>query len=178
MRKLVSVLLMLVALNSIMLVETTSQSNQPKDGGWDVKPVEIAAPNAKEGSGELRKVRAGKHTGYDRVVFEFSGKSVPMCKVRYAEPPFNLGESDEVVKISGEAFLEVGFTPAAAHNLETGQITVVDPEKPVRSNALQEVKRIYDHEGQVIYVLGLIAQRQFRVQTLSNPSRLVVDIKH
>lgn len=177
-RKPVSVLSMFVAMMSITLVVTNAQSNRQDNSGWGIKQVEIPASNSKEGSGVLREVRAGRHQGYDRIVFEFSGKSLPMSKVRYAKPPFNLNESDETIEVAGKSFLEVVFTPASAHDLESGQVTVKDPEKPVQLPALKDVKRIYDHEGQVIYVLGLIAQKQFRVQTLLNPTRLVVDVKH
>jgi hypothetical protein len=43
---------------------------------------------------------------------------------------------------------------------------------------LLEIKEIDFSEGVMAFALGLRGRRAFRVQTLTNPARLVVDIKH
>jgi hypothetical protein len=144
--------------------------------GWGTAAIELLVSGPETNGGNLQKVRVAKHRGYDRVVFEFDGKTLPKSTVRFARPPFHLGESDSVVKVNGNAFIEAVFTSARAHDLETGRITVT--ETLARLSSVRETKRIYDHEGQVIYILGLPARKQFRVLTLMNPVRLVVDIKH
>ena len=176
MRKAILLALSLIAI--ITPVITNGQDSQTKDTEWTIKPVETQAVNPSDSIDVLREVRVGAHQGYDRVVFEFNGKSLPKCKVSYTKPPFHLDESDEIVKVTGKSFLEVNFTPAYAHDMESGQLTFKSPDKLPPLPVLRDTQLIYDHEGQVIFVLGLGAQKQFRAQTLTNPSRLVVDVKH
>lgn len=164
--------LLLVAV--FVAVNANGQSGET----WTNKSVEIKASATSENNGVLSNVRVGKHKEYDRVVFEFSGEFVPGCKIDFAKPPFYLGESDETVKLTGTSFLQIAFTPAYAHDLESGQATIKNPDKLPRFPTLKEAKLTYDHEGQVIYILGLVAQKSFRAQALSNPARLVLDIKH
>jgi hypothetical protein len=35
-----------------------------------------------------------------------------------------------------------------------------------------------DFEGKVVFVLGLVSKKPYRVVELQNPTRLVVDVKH
>ncbi len=127
--------------------------------------------------GLLKAVRVGTHEGYDRIVFEFDGPCLTGYRIQYAVPPFALGESDEDVDVAGKLFLEVMFMPSAAHTLE-GEQTIASVKQTPRFPALTEAYQTYDHEGQVIYILGLSAKKEYRVEELSNPTRLVVDIKH
>jgi hypothetical protein len=160
-------------------VVTNPQNKPAHDTGWTIKSVEINLKSPPKASADqLRKVRVAKRANFDRLEFEFSGKFVPISKVRYAKPPFYLGETEETVKIVGKRFLTIDFTPAYAHDLETMKATVKNREKTAGLISVKAIRRTYDHEGQVIYVLGLAAQKPFRVQALANPARLIVDVKH
>lgn len=125
----------------------------------------------------LVNVRAARNKGFDRVVFEFNN-ALPPYQVKFANPPFNLDESDRVVKVAGKSFLEVTFTPAYGFNLETGIKTVTYKKGRLSLPSVQETSFIYDHEGMVIFIIGLKQQKNFRVNVLSNPARLVIDFKH
>lgn len=149
---------------------------------WTTTPVETVLLKGEERVNEigiLQDVRIGKHKGFDRIVFAFRGDLVPPARIKYVRPPFYLGESDERVKISGKHFIEMFFnSPAYAHDIESGKETVPERISVKGIITIKEVRRIYDHEGQFTYVLGLNNAKKYRVQTLLRPSRLVVDVMH
>ena len=145
-------------------------------------PVGDTAPKAEnaEGSGSAQLVvsdiRVGEHEGKDRVVFEFSGTGEPGYSVQYVDDPAQQG-SGRPLGVSGDSFLEV---------LMTGQAlpTQIDAtEVPVGTLDTDEVSGIADvafggqFEGRAQSVIGVEGtDRDFTVFTLTNPTRLVVDI--
>ncbi|HWT00067.1 MAG TPA: hypothetical protein VN256_07460 [Pyrinomonadaceae bacterium] len=156
---------------------TQTQPARAQEPAWTTARVEKKMP-ALTNAAVLRKVRASRQKGYDRVVFEFDGNSLPDHRVEFKRPPFHLGESDQTVKVPGRAFISVMFRPAIGYNPDTGQRVVEGPEGSVRLTVLRALTSIYDYEGDVIYILGLSARKPFRAQALTDPARLVVDIKH
>lgn len=124
----------------------------------------------------LREVRAAEQQGFDRVVFEFEGSSVPGYRIGYVDRPAQCG-SGEPVAVAGEARLQVQLLPAQAHT-EAGEPTVAERERRLDLPVLQELESTCDFEADVTWVLGLVSRRPYRVQELASPARLVVDIGH
>jgi hypothetical protein len=125
----------------------------------------------------LREVRAASQAGFDRVVFEFEGTSVPGYRVGYIDPPAVQCGSGEPAEVAGAALLQVRLDPAQAHT-EAGEATVRERERHPGLSVLQEMESICDFEADVTWVLGLAARNRFRVQELTSPPRLVIDIQH
>jgi hypothetical protein len=121
----------------------------------------------------LVDVRAGGHTGYDRVVFEFRG-AVPEHRVRYVDQLVEDG-SGEPVSLAGAASLEVVFEGANAHE-EDGSPTVSPRRFSPGLTAVKEVAQTGDFEAMVSYGIGVDRERPVKVSTLSGPSRLVIDV--
>jgi hypothetical protein len=123
----------------------------------------------------LTAVRAAGHAGYDRVVFEFSG-DVPGYHVEYVDRPVRDCGSGDPKPVAGDAWLEVRFFPAHAHD-EQGQPTV--PSRELRPNLpnVLEIERTCDFEAVVTWVLGVRSPGRYRVLELSAPSRFVVDVR-
>ncbi len=125
----------------------------------------------------LTAVNTGQHTGYDRVVFQFSGKvpgyTVVRVKTVYSDP-----KGDQVA-LAGQSYLRVVFHPASAvcqqplHETYTGP-AVLTPYYP----QLLTVAAAGDFEGVLSFGLGLAAQGGYHVFTLTNPDRLVIDVSH
>jgi hypothetical protein len=133
----------------------------------------VAAPAGAQSIPTLTDVRAGGHTGFDRVVFEFRG-AVPEHRVRYVDQLVQDG-SGRPVSVAGAADLEVVFQGANAHT-EDGTPTISPRRFPTGLAAVREVAQIGDFEAVVTYGIGVDRKRPLKVSTLTNPSRLVIDV--
>ncbi len=127
----------------------------------------------------LRSVAATSGPGYDRVVFEFAEDSVPGYHVEYTTKPVRRCGSGDPVTVAGAAKVVVRFEPAQAHD-ERGNPTLAERERALGLPAVREMKLVCDFEGQVEWVLGVVAAGPYRV--LDSPGggrgRVVVDIRH
>jgi hypothetical protein len=136
----------------------------------------LAAPAGAQSAPEtptLVDVRAGGHTGYDRVVFEFRG-SVPEHRIGYVDQLVQDG-SGNPVSVAGAADLEVVFDGANAHD-EDGSPTISPRRFSPGLTAVKEVAQLGDFEAVVSYGIGVDRRRPIEVSTLSSPSRLVIDV--
>ena len=120
----------------------------------------------------LTGIRASHHPGFDRVVFDFYG-GVPSS--RQAEYVLALvAPSGREVPVAGRTILQMTFKAARGHKLDG---TVTAPSRV--AFALPNVHTVVqgeDFEAVLTYGIGLARFSQFRVTTLSNPPRVVVDI--
>ena len=134
-----------------------------------------AAPAGAQSTPTLVAVRAGRHAGFDRVVFEFRGGVPSTRRIRYVDQ-LTEDASGKAVSLAGGANLEVAFDGANAHD-GGGRPTVSPRRFSPGFTALQEVAQTGDFEAVVSYGLGVDRQRPFKVSTLGGPSRLVIDIQ-
>jgi hypothetical protein len=133
-----------------------------------------AAPAGAQSAPTLVDVRAGHHPGFDRVVFEFRGGAVPRHRVGYVDQLVEDG-SGKPVEVAGAADLEVVFHGANAHG-DDGTPTVSPRRFSTGLPAVKEIAQTGDFEAVVGYGIGIDRRRPIKVSTLSNPSRLVVDV--
>jgi hypothetical protein len=132
-----------------------------------------AAPAGAQSTPVLVDVRAGSHQGFDRVVFEFDG-AVPEHTVSYTDQLVEDGSGDPV-SLSGSADLEVVFQGANAHE-DDGSPTISPRRFSPNLTAVKEIAQTGDFEAVVSYGIGVDQRRPIKVFTLSEPSRLVVDV--
>jgi hypothetical protein len=121
---------------------------------------------------ELRSVEALERQGSDRVVFTFQG-SRPGYRVRYV-PKVTTGDGRRL-PLRGQAFLEVRFDPARAHDpagRPTFPAATLTPGSPV----VREVRLAGDFEGRVWFGIGLAGRGGFRVADLGDPTRIAIDV--
>jgi hypothetical protein len=146
------------------------------DLGRPTRTAPVTAGPTGTGLPILVGVRVGRHADYDRTVFDFTG-GTPGYRVEYA-PLYTEGKGD-LVRLEGAATLSVHFHPAYAHNPETGAGTVdLGQVLTPRFPTLRQVKFGGDFEGYVSAGLGVADRVGFRVFTLTNPYRVVVDVAH
>ena len=136
---------------------------------------EEEAPRMVPGAAILRDVRTGDQQTFDRVVFEIEGPKLPDYDLKYVPRPVHCG-SGLPVKIDGSAFLQVRLSPAQAHT-EAGAPTVATLQRKVRLPVIREIRATCDFEGEVVWVIGLSARKEYKVLELEGPARLVVDIE-
>jgi hypothetical protein len=139
-------------------VRTGPGGRQPPDG-----------PSAKLGA-----IRAARHPGYDRVVFQFEGAEVPGYRIEYVRE-ITLGETDDqYLTLEGGALVQATFQGSATEDYRPGTQTVPDRLTP----GLAQVRQIglaEDWEGVVRLGIGLDHRAGFRVLELHDPPRVVVD---
>jgi len=102
-------------------------------------------------------IRAGKHYHYDRAVFDVKGTAKPAVTVRYSGDTSLL-----LVKLSG---------PGTAHFTGTSPIS---PNLP----GVKRVRLAYLSGGTMIFRIATAYRHGFRVQVLTSPVRVVVDVRH
>lgn len=125
----------------------------------------------------LRDVRMGVHPengGWERIVFEFQG-GLPPAQVKYVMSAAQCG-SGQPVTLAGTAILSVRFDQAAQHT-DAGQQTFAKNLVPGPGSTVLEAKLSCDFEALLQWELGVKAQQNFKVTTLTNPPRLVIDVK-
>ena len=127
----------------------------------------------KTGVANTINARVGEQQTYDRFVLQFDS-TVPTYNVtRQDKPVFPLGASGQNVTLSGTAGVLVRVHSATGATTFTGPTDIIHPEYQV----LKEARQTEDFEGYVSWGLGLSKPTCIRAFTLSDPARLVVDLR-
>ncbi len=137
--------------------------------------------DAKTATGPLTNIRSGRHTCFDRLVFDLRGKPSGY-NVRYVAQLIQPG-SGTVVPVRGGA--KIQFTLNAPAYDKDGHV-VYQPKNPKEAvnvtgySALRQVVWMGSYEGYSDVGIGVRARTPFRVYTLTDAStsRVVIDIAH
>ncbi|MFJ8031675.1 MULTISPECIES: AMIN-like domain-containing (lipo)protein [unclassified Streptomyces] len=148
--------------------------------GWGSLPKRATRDSAVAHS--LTDIRTGRHTCYDRMVFDVGGGTAPLTySVAYVKT-FRQDPSDTVIPVAGGAILDIRVG-APAYDPETGKPTY--PARPGKSlpgvsltgyRTFRDTKFGSSYEGVTQVGLGVRARLPFRVQHVAD--RLVVDVAH
>ena len=124
----------------------------------------------------LREIRAAHHPGYDRLVFEFSGRLPERTRVRWVDRVVADG-SGLPVRVAGNAFLEVSMFPVRAHT-NAGATTYGPARRAYDLPNIATVVNSGDFEAVVSFGVGLMKKTSIlRTLRLKNPSRYVIDVR-
>ena len=141
-------------------------------------PAPTAAPSACRAPGAyLTAIRAGQGSGYDRVVFEFSG-GLPRYRAGYVTTVLQ-DPKGTPVPLAGQVFLRVVFRGASSwcneppHRTYSGPAALT-PFYP----ALLAVSAAGDFEGYLSFGVGLAGKASYHAYTLTHPARVVIDFTH
>jgi hypothetical protein len=166
--RIVRLLICAAAALAITLLHPAASATEPS---FSTQPRVVEHPPG--GPGNLTTLRAGRHAGYDRVVFQLDGP-IPYYSVRYV-PQVHLDGSGHPLRLRGTAFLEVVIR-APTHDQNYRPVlspTRLRPDFP----ALREVDAPGSFEGQTTAGIGVSYRAPFRVLELANPTRIVIDLK-
>ena len=146
---------------------TTQPEPSTTPASWPTAEVTVPFTGSVPPVPTLVDIRVGAHPegGYDRAAFEFEG--LPGYSVRY-ESEIAYDGSGEPVDLEGDAFIQLVFNPAQAHDdqggstLQTAPVTPVDVGFP----SLRSYVMNGDFEGYVSVALGLTDKVGFNVDQL------------
>lgn len=162
---------------------TTGERTQTVEGidplaGASTAPVTVAATSTE--TALLTDVRAARHEGYDRVVFEFRNV-LPGYDVRYVDRPVRQDASGNVVRVEGAHVLRVRMENALDADLtkEAAPLTYTGPQRFSPGTAtVVELVRTGGFEAVLTWAIGLADRVDFRILALTMPPRLVVDLRN
>jgi hypothetical protein len=137
-----------------------------------VKPQQ-AAPTA---TPLVVNARLGAHRTFDRIIIDVKGRLPSTTVHRVKELRYD--GSGRKVPLKGRYFLEIKFSPAAAHN-DAGRSVYRGPRlvKP----SMPELKGFAltgDFEGVVTFGAAFDNRPHYTTMRLDHPERFVVDISH
>lgn len=121
-------------------------------------------------------MRVAHHDGYDRVVLELQGSGEPGWIMRWQDTAQSAGSGD-VVPLEGSKVLVVAVTgikypepgdPSAVYNQR---------RQPSDTTVVKEVVLESPFEGEMLAFIGATGEVPYRVTSLTNPIRLVIDIQ-
>ena len=126
----------------------------------------------------LSTITIGDHPEFERVVFEFTNH-VPGYHVGYVTGPTIEDGSGDTLTVGGTDKIAVRMEAAAGYDLSgSGQQTYNGANPIVHNGAIViELVRSGDFEATLGWVIGVGSLQPFHVTTLTNPPRLVIDIK-
>ena len=159
--------------------ETASAAGTPTEEPAPVPfPADTAEDQADSSAGAaltVTGVTTGQHDGYDRVVFELAGTGTPGWIAAYVDQAVD-DPQDDVLDLAGDAVLQVVLTGLQMPEGAAPQpAPLLTPDYAV----LREVNLRGWFEGQQSAFLGLTeAGHPFRVFALTDPTRVVVDVRH
>jgi hypothetical protein len=125
----------------------------------------------------VTSIRAAHHRGFDRVTVRLRG-GAPGFDVRYVARLVR-DPSGQPIDLLGPESLQFVLLPANGHNPSTGASTITTRRRMKwRLDELRETSVIGDFEAVFTLGVGLRRRAPFRVLTLLEPTRIVVDIRH
>jgi hypothetical protein len=126
----------------------------------------------------IRAVRTAVHDEFDRVTVEIEpGAGTPGYHLEYVDRPLHQCGSGMEIHPVGEGWLELRLEPTNAHT-EAGAPTLPGREIPADGRLLRRLYLTCDFEAVVSIVLALTSPNPYRVMTLDDPPRIVVDVRH
>lgn len=148
----------------------------------DASEAQRSAPSDGTGTALLKTVRVGRNAGFERIVFEFAGSSMPGYRVQWVDGPITADGSGEPVEVAGEAYLEIIMQPASGVDLSAPQLTIVydGPDRiPVagQTQLITDLVRTGDFEAVLSWAAGTTERVPFRVLRLESPTRVVIDLQ-
>lgn len=158
---------------------------EPKTFPVEATTEPVVSPDFPGGSGAgvayVTEVRAGRHPGFDRVVWEFEGPA-PSFRAEYVEGPVSESGSGREIDLAGEGALTVIFSLASGVDLSgdepveiyTGPRRIAGDDVGTRN--VIEIVETGDFESTLAWAVGVDRVTPFTVTVLADPTRVVLDI--
>jgi len=164
-----------------VLLSSLSASAQPQNiGKFDTCTKAFSRAHAQPAVIHLRQVRATRQKLFDRVVFEFDGL-VPSYNIKYlAARIYKDLDGKHRIRIAGNAFIQIEMFVIPFDDIQGNfyQSRGFSPKGGLMMPSLRQVEDKGEEEGFYDFLLGVSSRKLFRVTELSNPARVVIDLRH
>jgi hypothetical protein len=161
--------------------ESTAEGQTADDGTTDAPSFPAnAEPDTQDPSADasntVTDIRVGRQDGFDRVVFEVGGSGTPGWDVRYVDQASSQG-SGNPVDVAGSAILQVTLR-GMGYPYDTGveEYSAKGPVTAAGTETVTEVVFDATFEGTTVAFVGTKEQAPFRVYSLQNPTRVVLEV--
>jgi hypothetical protein len=144
------------------------------DTGWTTQNTDVKRERSEIAL--LKAVRTAAHPGFERITFEFAGVAPAAYHIEYIDRPVRACGSGEPVAIEGDAWLEVRFNGANAHD-DKGAPTVSERDRRPALPIIRQLTLTCDFEAEVTWVAGVSTPARYRLRELAGPARVVVDLR-
>ena len=132
-------------------------------------PITVAGTASGPNQARPTTVRLETHAGYDRIVFEYLGTTMPAVLIERVQAPFTHDPSGLPLPVKGDSFVRI--------RLEGVQSTYTGPVDFVLAGPeIIEMVRQGDYEAVQSWIVGLHGAGCVRTFELMSPARLVIDI--
>lgn len=127
--------------------------------------------------GSLCKIRVGRQKGFDRIVLEFDGGK-PEYIIQYLPSNiYSTDAGDEEIKFAGKVFMQISLY-GMRHMGDLSCQLQSYPKGKLKLPSVQQINEEVWFEGIRDFLIGVKSKKPFRIQELTNPSRLIIDFKH
>ncbi|CDZ92414.1 hypothetical protein QM787_04645 [Rhodococcus ruber] len=161
-------------------VPSGSSSGSTDSSREEPAPTDAAdktSPASADAKLTVTEIRTGRHENFDRVVYEMGGTGTPGWRVGYVDRAVQDGSGNDVT-VAGDAILQV-LIDGSAYPFDSGVEPYSGPN-PVLAQpggSVVEVNGSGVFEGVTQSFIGVAEPNTpFDVYTLTNPTRLVVDV--
>jgi hypothetical protein len=143
-------------------------------GGFSTAPKSQTDPHPNHET-QLWQVRVGNDGSFDRIVFDqrFSKSGYDVHYVKHV----TADASGKRIHVKGKYFLSVSFTNTGT-DAAAGKPTDVHHKYTPLLPEIRQIKKTGEFEGVVSFGIGLKHRNGFRVDNLTHPHRVVIDVEH
>ncbi len=143
-------------------------SSSPLAGFACGLPVTGAGTASGPNQAQPSVVRLGTHPGYDRIVFEYLGTTMPAVRIEQVDRPFTHDPSGLPLLVKGDSFVRIRLEGVAPTYTGAVAFVLAGPE-------VIEMAQEGDYEGVQSWIVGLHQPACVRISELRSPARLVID---
>ena len=171
----------LIAGAALLLFSSVSASGQPQTlGKFNTWTRVFSRTHEQLTVTHLRQVSATRHKSFDQVVFEFEG-TIPNYNIKYlAGRIYEDLDGKHRIRIAGSTFLQLEFfvIPFDEAQATFYQSSGFSPKGRLMMPSLRQIEDRGAEEGFYDFLLGVSSRKVYRVIELSNPARVVIDLRH
>jgi len=150
--------------------EPSEQADFVADSSPDGGPARAGASAGPAGQMHVAGLRIGEHPGYSRLVVDLDTAGVPEWRVSYGE---RTGPGGGPVTVSGDAFLRLSLHTEAKPGAVSGS-----PSQATGSGVVEQARVTGLFEGSEEVLIGVQGSRRpFRAFALTDPGRIVIDVR-